>query len=682
MAERQVGLAETRAGGGDSRQSSMRGGRFASQLAPPIADGIVVAFLTFLWLLAVLRVIYRSTSTSDAVVGCAYLAALVALQLWWFGGPKRDRSLAGTVAVLLAQAALVFLPFVHFYWWLGLPGILAGSLLLSLPARAGIPLFSAVVLSVGPLRLPDPEWGASSLVFGIVTTLMTGVAVYGLTRLAYLVHELHAARDDLARLAVAEERLRFARDLQDRLGIRLSEIVARTERIRRKAADGGPAQVHDDLAEVLQVSRRALADVRSVASGYRRLSLDAELAIARSVLEAAGVAVRVERQVVGELAEPVATVLAVVLREAVTNVLRQGRVEGCQIRLGRAGERVLLEIVTDRVAGGEDSQDESDTPPGLAARVRDLGGQLSAGVGGDGRYVVRATIPQGELPEPEPAARRLPTMSRRLANSVVTVVMLCFGAIILADVLMNQRDGEQAAIGVGYLAVVLGLQVGYFARPIAQERWLSVGALLVQGVLVYLPVAQYGGFWLTLLGFVAANALLVLRPAVAIPVAVGVLGGIGWIYSTFDPSPVRIAGEVVWACATVAAVYGITRLAMLVAELNAAQGELARMAVAEERLRFARDVHDVLGLSLSAVTLKAELANRLLGIRPEAAAEQLAEIVSLSRAAIGEVRSTIGGYQQLRLEEELRLARSVLSSAEIDVEITGEDVGVPEQLDG
>ncbi|MGH3467699.1 MAG: hypothetical protein ACRDQF_08230, partial [Thermocrispum sp.] len=84
----------------------MKGGdRFVSQLAPPIADGIVVAFLIFVGLLAALRVVDRSASAGEEFVGFGYLAALIALQLWWFGGPKRDRSLAGTVAVLLAQAA-------------------------------------------------------------------------------------------------------------------------------------------------------------------------------------------------------------------------------------------------------------------------------------------------------------------------------------------------------------------------------------------------------------------------------------------------------------------------------------------------------------------------------------------------------------------------------------------------
>jgi len=274
----------------------------------------------------------------------------------------------------------------------------------------------------------------------------------------------------------------------------------------------------------------------------------------------------------------------------------------------------------------------------------------------------------------------VPAVSRRLANVVVAMVFLSFGTIVLADVLFNQQDLAQAGVGAVYLAVVLGLQVGYFIQPVSRARpELGWAALAVQGLFVYLPVAQYGGLWLTMPAFLAANALLMLPRAVSVPLTIAVLTSVGWFYARENPGPpLHIAGQVAWALTTIVAVYGLTRLARLVGELNATRGELARMAVAEERLRFARDVHDLLGLSLSAVTLKAELANRLLAEYPERAREQLAEIVTLSRKAIGDVRSVASGYQEFELEEELRSARSVLSSAEIDVRISRLDFDIPE----
>ena len=91
------------------------------------------------------------------------------------------------------------------------------------------------------------------------------------------------------------------------------------------------------------------------------------------------------------------------------------------------------------------------------------------------------------------------------------------------------------------------------------------------------------------------------------------------------------------------------------------------MAVAEERLRFARDLHDLLGLSLSAITLKSELTRRLLDTDPDRAAEELTEILGLARQALADVRSVASGYRELSLDNESRSARSVLAAADVEV---------------
>lgn len=120
-------------------------------------------------------------------------------------------------------------------------------------------------------------------------------------------------------------------------------------------------------------------------------------------------------------------------------------------------------------------------------------------------------------------------------------------------------------------------------------------------------------------------------------------------------------------------------LARQAGALEPEQEELARTAVAGERLRFARDVHDLLGLSLSAVTLKAELADRLLAADPELAKQQLVEIGELARRACADVRSVVDGYVDLRLDDELQLARAVLSSAEIQVQVSRAGFVIPAQ---
>ncbi|HUA48853.1 MAG TPA: histidine kinase, partial [Solirubrobacteraceae bacterium] len=104
-------------------------------------------------------------------------------------------------------------------------------------------------------------------------------------------------------------------------------------------------------------------------------------------------------------------------------------------------------------------------------------------------------------------------------------------------------------------------------------------------------------------------------------------------------------------------------------ELNEARAELAQMAVTQERERFARDLHDLLGHSLSVITLKAELAGRLLHEGPDAAAREVGELEQIARNALSEVREAVSGYRQPTLERELAGARMALSAAGIDADI-------------
>ena len=100
-------------------------------------------------------------------------------------------------------------------------------------------------------------------------------------------------------------------------------------------------------------------------------------------------------------------------------------------------------------------------------------------------------------------------------------------------------------------------------------------------------------------------------------------------------------------------------------ELTAARAELAETAVIRERERFARDLHDLLGHSLSVIALKAELAGRLLPDQPAQAAGEVAEVEQVARQALSEVRQAVSGYRQPTLEGELAGARMALSAAGI-----------------
>jgi two-component system sensor histidine kinase DesK len=105
------------------------------------------------------------------------------------------------------------------------------------------------------------------------------------------------------------------------------------------------------------------------------------------------------------------------------------------------------------------------------------------------------------------------------------------------------------------------------------------------------------------------------------------------------------------------------------AELSRARAELARTAVAAERERFARDLHDLLGHSLSVIAIKAELAGRLLPDTPERAASEVADLETVARSALREVRDAVSGYRRPTLEGELEGARMALAAAGIIAEI-------------
>lgn len=116
-------------------------------------------------------------------------------------------------------------------------------------------------------------------------------------------------------------------------------------------------------------------------------------------------------------------------------------------------------------------------------------------------------------------------------------------------------------------------------------------------------------------------------------------------------------------------------------ELSEARAELARTAVARERERFARDLHDLLGHSLSVIALKAELAGRLVLVDGERAAAEVADIESVARQALAEVRETVGGFRRPTLDVELEGARVALEAAGIEASVERPSVTLNEEVE-
>ena len=127
--------------------------------------------------------------------------------------------------------------------------------------------------------------------------------------------------------------------------------------------------------------------------------------------------------------------------------------------------------------------------------------------------------------------------------------------------------------------------------------------------------------------------------------------------------------------------FALARLGRANQELQAARRELARLAVAEERARIARDLHDTLGHSLSVIALKSELARRVLPDDPERAAAEIGDVERVAREALASVRDTVSGYRQPTLAMELAGAREALTAAGIDGDVEPAPDGLPREVD-
>ncbi|MGW4880287.1 sensor histidine kinase [Streptomyces sp. NPDC004262] len=205
------------------------------------------------------------------------------------------------------------------------------------------------------------------------------------------VYELDEARETRARLAVAEERLRFGRDLHDVLGRNLAVIALKSELAVQLARRERPEAV-EQMIEVQRIAQESQREVRAVVRGYRDADLAAELAGAHGVLRAAGIDCTVTGDTAG-LPVEVQSALGWVVRETTTNVLRHGNAERCTVSLRVTEGRVVLTVENDGVTPPTGGGTGGSGIAGLRERLAAVAGTLEAGpVSADGFRVV-ASVP-------------------------------------------------------------------------------------------------------------------------------------------------------------------------------------------------------------------------------------------------------------------------------------------------
>ncbi|WP_327253648.1 sensor histidine kinase [Streptomyces sp. NBC_01244] len=247
--------------------------------------------------------------------------------------------------------------------------------------------------------------GLAALAFGISAGESAGLAVGALLTSAFFcfacgfsgwlldtVYELDRAREVQAQLAVAEERLRFGRDLHDVMGRNLAVIALKSELAVQLARRERPEAV-DQMIEVQRIARESQKEVRDVVRGYREANLAVELEGARGVLHAAGMDCLVEYEQGRELPAEAQSALGWVVREATTNVLRHGDARSCVIRLTAGPSGALTLVVENDGAPKAPAGPPGSGLAGLRERLAVLDGTLEAGPVSGGRFRLRAQIP-------------------------------------------------------------------------------------------------------------------------------------------------------------------------------------------------------------------------------------------------------------------------------------------------
>ncbi|MFC9328398.1 sensor histidine kinase [Kitasatospora sp. NPDC057015] len=255
-----------------------------------------------------------------------------------------------------------------------------------------------------PLLLTGVDAGTTAgVVVGLAVLLpLLGASCRSFAWLLGVVWELDAAREAQSRLAVAEERLRFSRDLHDVMGRNLTTIALKSELAVQLARRGRP-EAADQMTEVQRIAQESHREVRDLVRGYRTADLNAEVIGARAVLRAAGVECETDLgDAADDLTGPVQSVLGWVLREATTNVLRHSEAGHCSVRLRLADGRAVLELENDGVpAPARPARPGNGTGlRGLRERLAAHEGTLDLPPARPGSFLLRASVPLGAVGGP------------------------------------------------------------------------------------------------------------------------------------------------------------------------------------------------------------------------------------------------------------------------------------------
>ena len=206
-----------------------------------------------------------------------------------------------------------------------------------------------------------------------------------------------------------------------------------------------------------------------------------------------------------------------------------------------------------------------------------------------------------------------------------------------------------------------------------RQAYAYLAVLIALAVVIWIGLDQRGSGAVIYIAVVAAFALPTRHAAVAVPAVafseLALSASVpGWETDFYTPSIAGGAGFMMW---------GVKQVMARNIELILVRTEKDRLVVEQERNRFARDLHDILGHSLTVIAVKTELARRLLDIDVERARTELDDLETLARESLADVRRAVQGYREITLPGEIARARAALSAAGIEHELpnSADDIG-------